>query len=472
MPDAACRRLEWDYVDRRLGRRRRHARGAPGRGRHARVPARGRRRSARDAGARPARGLRRAGLPCLRLARTRRCAGTSACATTPTTNAAGARPEVRSGGTACCYPRAGDARRLHRAQRDDLHAAARLPTGTASPQLTGDASLARVAHAALRAARGRLPPPAGLARAAPCSASIRPGHGWGGWLRTEKCDPAGGARRRRPGARADRRHDQRRSRAACATPLAQPLALAARPRRPERAPPAARQLRGRLLHAAVDRRHRRAGARERLLDVAAQRIPTACTSSSTRWPRACSSTTTARPCGVEYLKGKHLYRAHAAPSSARRRAARGARAARGDPVRRRLQHAAAADAVRHRPGRRTATRTASRCASTCPASAATCRTATRSRVDAPHARALGGPGRRALRPRRPAVARLARARASGMYASNGAALGVVQPLGRAERGPEPDLFCMALLAQLRRLLPRLSRSVVARAAATASPGPC
>ena len=58
----------------------------------------------------------------------------------------------------------------------------------------------------------------------------------------------------------------------------------------------------------------------------------------------------------------------------RRQGVRRTGAARSAAVRRRAQFAAAADAVRHRPGRSTCASTASRCASTCPASAATCRT--------------------------------------------------------------------------------------------------
>ena len=60
--------------------------------------------------------------------------------------------------------------------------------------------------------------------------------------------------------------------------------------------------------------------------------------------------------------------------------------------------------------------------------------------------AVGSAGGRALRARRSAVAALERERAPGMYASNGAALGVVQPLERREAA-EPDIFCMALLAR-------------------------
>ena len=64
-----------------------------------------------------------------------------------------------------------------------------------------------------------------------------------------------------------------------------------------------------------------------------------------------------------------------APTAGETRA--GVRRARGDPGRRRLQHAAAADAVRHRPQRDARRGTASRSASISPASGRTSRIATR-----------------------------------------------------------------------------------------------
>ena len=62
----------------------------------------------------------------------------------------------------------------------------------------------------------------------------------------------------------------------------------------------------------------------------------------------------------------------------RRRAPSGAGDARGHPLRRRLQYAAAPDAVGDRAPRRIWSRSAFRCGSSCPGSARTCRTATRS----------------------------------------------------------------------------------------------
>ena len=59
--------------------------------------------------------------------------------------------------------------------------------------------------------------------------------------------------------------------------------------------------------------------------------------------------------------------------------------ARGDPLRRHLQFAAAAAVVRHRPGRRCCSRSASRCAMRSPASARTCTTTTR-RASSPASR--------------------------------------------------------------------------------------
>ena len=55
-----------------------------------------------------------------------------------------------------------------------------------------------------------------------------------------------------------------------------------------------------------------------------------------------------RAVGVEYLKGERLYRAHPGASGSARRTTRRSRSTRGDPGRRRVQHAATVDAVRHR----------------------------------------------------------------------------------------------------------------------------
>ena len=57
-----------------------------------------------------------------------------------------------------------------------------------------------------------------------------------------------------------------------------------------------------------------------------------------------------------------------------------------------------------------------------------------------------------------------------MYATNGAALGVITRSAAAERGQEPDLFCMALLAQFEGYFPGFSKLV--RDSRTTSPGPC
>ena len=184
-------------------------------------------------------------------------------------------------------------------------------------QLTGDRSWRAVAHAPLCAAPGGLPPPAAVARAAP--RRHRPDRPRLERLAAHReVDPAGGAGRRRPGA------------AWCAAPraafargLPTPLASALRWLRgagdPNSRPWRPRQLRGPLLHAAVDRTATAAPARaSALLRRRGARIPSGCTSSSTRWPPACCSTTTARRCGVEYLKGERLYRAHARAERARR----------------------------------------------------------------------------------------------------------------------------------------------------------
>ena len=155
------------------------------------------------------------------------------------------------------------------------------------------------------------------------------------------------------------------------------------------------------------------------------------------------------------------------PAQRRRRAsARQARArARGDPGRRRLQHAAAPDALRHRPARGAGARTASRCGSTCRASAATCRTATRSASStacaSTHWEALAGARFDARRSAAPGMGRRAR-----------------QPLRHQRRRPRrdhaaptperpiPDLFCMALLGRFEGYYPGYAARSRAAAATT------
>ncbi len=135
------------------------------------------------------------------------------------------------------------------------------------------------------------------------------------------------------------------------------------------------------------------------------------------------------------------------PSEGSGRGARGAGAARGDPLRRRLQHAAAADAVGHRPGRGAGGARHSACGSTCPASAATCRTATRSRSRT----ACSCRGRRSRARASSATIRCGADGSKdrgGMYAPTAPRSAWSALARRGERpDQEPDLFCMALLAR-------------------------
>ena len=203
------------------------------------------------------------------------------------------------------------------------------------------------------------------------------GHGWDGWLRTEKSIPLAALGdeelvrmvrahdphlRRRPGDAAGER-----------------AALAAPRRRPERAAAAAAA----ASRACATRRSRPAAtaapARASACSKSRQRTATGCTSSSMR-SRPASSSMPAEPrAAVAYRKGRRLYRAHAEGRAQTPGEARGARAARGDPVRRRVQHAAAADALGIGPAAHLQRARHRRCGSISPASARTCRTATKSR---------------------------------------------------------------------------------------------
>ena len=287
--------------------------------------------------------------------------------------APGARPEVQRRRRRALSARR-DARRLHRAQRDDLHAAARFRLGPTSPRLTGDARGAPRACAATRVASRTAGTRRSGARCAG-SASIRPGTAG-----TAGCAPRSRSRSTRSATRSCVQMVRGTTRTfvgGLATPLASALRWLRGGGDPNARPLGGGSFEGLCYTPLSTRGHRRAGTRERLLDVAAvhRRPPArrARCARDARPPRRCAATHAASP----IRKGRRLYRAHAAAQRRRGRGARSARAARGDPVRRRLQHAAAADALGHRPGGASARARHRRCASTCPASARTCRTATK-----------------------------------------------------------------------------------------------
>jgi hypothetical protein len=121
-------------------------------------------------------------------------------------------------------------------------------------------------------------------------------------------------------------------------------------------------------------------------------------------------------------------------------------------VRRRLQHAAAADAVGHRPGRASARRTASTPAIDLPGVGANLQDRYEVAL-APDARWRILDGAK-LRQRRCALGRWNASRA-GMYSVERRGARADRPL-RADE-PEPDLFCMALLARFE-AIDRISRS--------------
>ena len=86
------------------------------------------------------------------------------------------------------YPRAGDARRVHGAQRDDLRVSRITPTGIRSPTSPGIRRGGRItcAHTSNESRT------AGIAGGNACSASSADNpsrHGWGGWLTTERAIP-------------------------------------------------------------------------------------------------------------------------------------------------------------------------------------------------------------------------------------------------------------------------------------------
>ena len=321
--------------------------------------------------------------------------------------------------------------------------------------LTDDCVVERFAHAPLRAPRRGLSPPRRCGGRCAASASIRPGTAGTGWLSTEKSIPLD--------ALGDdelvqfMRGTTRTFVGGLPSPLASSLAVAARRRRSECAAVESRQLRGTLLHAACRREATAAPAAASGCSTSPLRAASACTSSSMRSRLASCSTMPASRAASPIARAS----ASTAPTRTRAREpgerARGARAARGHPLRRRLQHAAAADAVGNRPGsasararHRRARRPAGRRRQ--PAGPL------RGRADASDASPLANPRGRAASTSGDALWRRWNASRGGMYASNGAALALI---GRsAPDRPEPDLFCMALLARFEGYRPGFSKLIV------------
>ena len=163
--------------------------------------------------------------------------------------------------------------------------------------------------------------------------------------------------------------------------------------------------------------------------------------------------------GVEYLDQPHAYRADPEFAAADAPVAGpGAGTPRGDPRRRRVQHPAAAQALRHRAAGRARTVRHHAAAATSRASGRTCRTATRSASSprcAGSSRCSPGSrsGRRA-RGRTPTRATGSGRSGKGVYTTNGALLGII----RRSRPDltNPDLFIFGLPARFTGYFPGYS----------------
>jgi choline dehydrogenase-like flavoprotein len=173
------------------------------------------------------------------------------------------------------------------------------------------------------------------------------GHGWDGWLRTEKSIPLA--------ALGDEalvqmvRGTTRTFVGGLATPLASAIRWLRRGGDPNARPLGGGSFEGLCYTPLSTRGHRRAGTRERLLDGrrGARRPPPhrARRARHPRPPRRHGQGTRRR-----LSQGQAPLPRPRARQRRRRRGARSACDARGDPLRRHLQHAAAADALGHRPG--------------------------------------------------------------------------------------------------------------------------
>ena len=286
--------------------------------------------------------------------------------------------------------------------------------------------------------------------------SIATGHGWAGWLRQRIRAAAGRDARRRAAAAGARLGAGRDA-------VARPTRCAAcdadlRRGRSERPPLRPRRVRGRLRYTPLSTTaHQRVGARERVLDVAARypdrlRIELHALRDPHRVRRA-------TPGDRRRVSGRA--RISTAPTrQPRRRGRRDAAAitarARGHPRRRRLQLAATADAVRHRPGRGAA---APRHPG--PGGSAGRRPQPagplRDRRGQPVGAALGRRSTAPASTRDDPLYREWRERRAGMYVSNGAAIALIA--ASAAGKPVPDLF---MHGAARAVLRAISRAIRAR----------
>ena len=240
--------------------------------------------------------------------------------------------------------------RLHRAQRDDLHLPARCPTGTASPALTGDHRwrAARMQRY-FRADRG-LPPSPVLARAGRLRhRSDRP------WLGRLAADRDGAPALRRSGTTADASRASFGAAACASTGGLGRCSALWRTRGRGRSRTTAASAASATKACATRRSARAATAASArasaLLDVAA-RHPDRLRIEARRAgdPRAVRHGQSRRRRRVSARARGSTARTPRRPYGPGERAGC-ARAARSDPGRRRLQHAAAADAVGHRAAR-------------------------------------------------------------------------------------------------------------------------
>ena len=152
----------------------------------------------------------------------------------------------------------------------------------------------------------------------------RTGHGWDGWLQTEKALPRGAFRDRQL-MRDDRALGRDGAGGAAAGRSSACPGSCAAPATPTTATSSQANADGVRYTPLTTRDHRRVGARERLLEVA-ERYPDRLSIELDALATRVLFDERNRAVGVEYLKGERLYRAHAAPERRAGRAAQGARA--------------------------------------------------------------------------------------------------------------------------------------------------
>ena len=281
-------------------------------------------------------------------------------------------------------------------------------------------------------------------------------HGWGGWLPTERAIPHDGAQATTTCARRSSQSAQGRA-GVGRRPARRPCAA----RKPATIPTTGASSRAerhrRALRAADDGQPRAGGHARAAARQSQSRYPGSAEDRARR-ARHARAVRRRQPGDRRRVpEGRAAVRRAREAQRGRRRRAPGARVARSHPGRRRVQHAAAADAVGHRPARGARSPEDSGARRCSRASAGTCRIATKSPSS------TGCPSRRGRRcgaPRSRRTIRSSRSgRRTGAASTRPTASCCRSSSASTNEQPEPDLFCYGLIGRFEGYFPGYSTLV-------------